>query len=49
MNVKMGFTPWEVQIQHKYFKNKKFAYAGISFSKGKKGEYILAFVGTTNK
>lgn len=48
MNVKVGATPWSVQTKNKYFRKKKVMYGAISLSKGAKGGYTLAFVGTIN-
>ena len=47
MSCKAGSSPWLVVNEVPYFKNKKFAYASISSSKGK-GGFTVSFVGTTN-
>ena len=47
MNIKAGDAPWIVENKISYFKNKNFAYASISSSKGK-GGYTVSFIGTTN-
>lgn len=48
MNIKVGATPWAVQIKHDYFKKRNCMYGAISLSKGTKGKFTLAFVGTIN-
>lgn len=48
MNIKVGATPWAVQIKHDYFKKRNCMYGAISLSKGAHGKTTLAFVGTIN-
>lgn len=48
MNIKVGAVPWEVERRHEYFKNRTLMYGALSISKGEKGGYTLAFVGTIN-
>jgi hypothetical protein len=45
INAKLGKALWSVPPQHPFWKNKSFAYGGISISYGKEGS-TLAFVGT---
>lgn len=47
MSCKAGDAPWYVRNNLPYFKNRNFAYAALSSSKGK-GGFTVSFVGTTN-
>lgn len=47
MSCKAGDAPWLIDNNVPYFRNRNFAYAAISSSKGK-GGFTISFVGTVN-